>query len=266
MKPLPPRKRFGQHFLHDPAVLARLVELIAPAADEHFVEIGPGRGALTRPLLARVAQLDAIEVDRDLVAQLRSEIDDPRLRVHEADALRFDFATLGSGLRLAGNLPYNISTPLLFHLLGYGGLFRDLHLMLQKEVVERMVAAPGSRTYGRLTVALDARCRVERLLNIRAGAFTPPPQVDSAFVRLVPDPSRQARIASAASLDRVVSQAFSMRRKQLGNALRGLLTAAELGDLGVDPTCRAETLATDDFVRMANYCARRDADGNDRLE
>jgi len=258
-----PRKRFGQHFLHDPTTLARLVASMSPAATDHFVEIGPGRGALTRPLLEKVARLDVIEVDRDLAARLQP---DPRLQVHIGDALRFDFATLGGELRLAGNLPYNISTPLLFHLLGFGPLFRDLHVMLQKEVVDRMVAPPGGRTYGRLTVALAARCRVERLLVIRAGAFTPPPKVVSAFVRLVPEPGRYGAIDSPKAFNRVVTQAFSMRRKRLANALKGLVSEAELGELGVDPDCRAQTLDAAAYISIANHYAARHADDNNALE
>jgi 16S rRNA (adenine1518-N6/adenine1519-N6)-dimethyltransferase len=250
-----PRKRFGQNFLHDPRVLERILAAIGAAPGDHVVEIGPGRGALTGPLLQRVRRLDVIEVDRDLAASLAEALPDPRLHIHEGDALRFDFASLGSDLRLVGNLPYNISTPLLFHLLDYSDHFRDLHVMLQKEVVDRMAAAPGSRDYGRLTVSLGARCRVERLFVIRPGAFTPPPRVDSAFARLLPDPARRARLVSEAVFDRVVSQAFSMRRKRLANSLRGLVDADELSRLGVDPGCRPETLGVEAFVRIANHCA-----------
>jgi len=253
----PPRKRFGQHFLHDPGVLDRIIRTIAPAAGDHLVEIGPGRGALTRPLLNQVARLDVVELDRDLAAGLRAELPDPRLHVHQGDALRFDFSALGSDLRLVGNLPYNISTPLLFHLLGYSECFRDLHVMLQKEVVDRMAAAPGGGDYGRLTVALAARCNVERLFVIRPGAFTPPPQVDSAFARLVPNPARRRLIESEPVFDQVVRQAFSQRRKQLRNSLRGLIDPASLQELGIDPASRPETLDVDAFTRIANRCARQ---------
>jgi 16S rRNA (adenine1518-N6/adenine1519-N6)-dimethyltransferase len=251
----PPRKRFGQHFLHDPRVLDRILAAIEPGPDDHVVEIGPGRGALTRPLVDRVRRLDVIELDRDLARQLPAEIASDRLHVHEADALRFDYSALGDELRLVGNLPYNISTPLLFHLLGYSDRFRDLHVMLQKEVVERMAAAPGGREYGRLTVALGARCRVEKLFIIKPGAFTPPPRVDSAFARLVPDPERQARITCERSFDRVVQQAFSMRRKRLSNSLRGLVDASDLESLGIDPGSRPQTLDVRDYVRIANFYA-----------
>ncbi len=255
----PPRKRFGQHFLHDPGVLDRIVRSIAPAAHDHIVEIGPGRGALTRPLLSRVARLDVVELDRDLAASLAAELQDPRLHVHQGDALRFDFSALGSDLRLVGNLPYNISTPLLFHLLGYSECFTDLHVMLQKEVVDRMVAAPGGRDYGRLTVSLAARCRVEKLFVIRPGAFTPPPRVDSAFARLVPEPGRRALIESETVFDRVVTQAFSQRRKRLSNSLKGLVDAASLEALGIDPGRRPETLDVGAFTKIANLCARENS-------
>lgn len=255
----PPRKRFGQHFLHDPGVLERIVDAIAPGPRDHVVEIGPGRGALTRPLLDRVARLDVIELDRDLAAHLRTDIDDSRLHVHQDDALRFDFTTLGKNLRLVGNLPYNISTPLLFHLLGFSEAFRDLHVMLQKEVVDRMAAGPGGRDYGRLTVSLAARCRVEKLFLIRPGAFTPPPRVNSAFARLVPDPERRAQIDSEAIFDRIVATAFSMRRKRLSNSLKGEISAAEMEALGADPASRPETLDVDAFIRIANYCASRNS-------
>ncbi|UCG71780.1 MAG: 16S rRNA (adenine(1518)-N(6)/adenine(1519)-N(6))-dimethyltransferase RsmA [Chromatiales bacterium] len=255
----PPRKRFGQHFLHDPSVLDRIVQAIDPAADDHVVEIGPGRGALTRPLLGRVARLDVVELDRDLAARLEVELQDSRLHVHQGDALRFDFRVLGTDLRLVGNLPYNISTPLLFHLLEQSDCFRDLHVMLQKEVVDRMAAAPGGRDYGRLTVALAARCRVERLFVIRPGAFSPPPRVDSAFARLVPDPEKRAQIDSEPVFDQVVTRAFSQRRKQLANSLRGLVDAAGLQTLGIDPTSRPETLDVAAFTKIANYCARKNS-------
>lgn len=255
----PPRKRFGQHFLHDPGVLDRIVQAIAPAAGDHIVEIGPGRGALTRPLLGQVARLDVIELDRDLAAALEAELHDSRLHVHQGDALRFDFSALGTDLRLVGNLPYNISTPLLFHLLAQSECFRDLHVMLQKEVVDRMAASPGGRDYGRLTVALAARCRVDRLFVIRPGAFTPPPRVDSAFARLVPDPERRARIDSEPVFDQVVTRAFSQRRKQLGNSLRGLVDAVSLQALGIDPASRPETLDVAAFTKIANYCARQNS-------
>ncbi len=253
-----PRKSLGQHFLHDPRIIARILAAVAPQPGEHFVEIGPGRGALTLPLLAAGVALDVVELDRDLAAALVRDHAGTRLVVHHADALRFDFhriATAPGTLRLAANLPYNISTPLLFHLLDHAGLFRDLHVMLQREVVERMTAAPGSPAYGRLTVALAARCHVERLFVVRPGAFTPPPQVDSAVARLVPDAALGARIADQAVFDRVVTRAFSMRRKQLANALAGVLGAADIVACGLDPTVRPGEVSPAGFIELARRAA-----------
>jgi 16S rRNA (adenine1518-N6/adenine1519-N6)-dimethyltransferase len=249
-----PRKSLGQHFLHDRNVIRRIIEAIDPRPDEHFVEIGPGRGALTIPMLEAVRRLDVIELDRVLAGDLERGFGAAGLVVHQADALAFDFRQLDAApgsLRLAGNLPYNISTPLLFHLLGHQQLFRDMHVMLQKEVVQRMTAAPGSRAYGRLSVALAVRCRVEQLFVIRPGAFTPPPRVDSAVARLVPDAALAARIGDERAFDRVVTRAFSMRRKRLANALKGLLTEADITACGVDPDLRPERVTPEDFLALA---------------
>jgi len=238
-----PRKRFGQHFLHDPGVVRRIIEAIAPAADDFIVEIGPGEGVLTRPLAERATRLEVIEIDRDLAAALAAE----RFKVHVADALEFDFGALPPGVRIVGNLPYNISTPLLFHLARFAGRLRDLHFMLQREVVERMVAPPSTPAYGRLSVMLQARFRMQKLFRVAAGAFRPPPRVESALVRLVP---------LAAPLDLgaerfadVVRQAFSARRKTLRNALG--LAAADFVALGLDPRLRPENLSPEDYVRVA---------------
>lgn len=238
-----PRKRFGQHFLHDPAVVRRIVEAIAPAAGDFIVEIGPGEGVLTRPLAERAARLEAIEIDRDLACVLAAE----RIKVHVADALEFDFGQLPQGVRVVGNLPYNISTPLLFHLARFADRLRDLHFMLQREVVERMVAQPSTPAYGRLSVMLQARFGMQKLFRVAAGAFRPPPKVESAVVRLVP---------LAAPLDReaprfaeLVRRAFSARRKTLRNALG--LAAQELEALGIDPRLRPENLSAADYVRIA---------------
>lgn len=258
MKNHRPRKYFGQHFLHDRNIIDKILASIAPRADEHFVEIGPGHGALTRPLLERVGRLDVIEIDRDLAAELTTEFTDPKFSIHVGDALKFDFAKLGAGdgvLRLVGNLPYNISTPLLFHILDHHRRFRDIHVMLQKEVVERMTAPPGNRTYGRLTVSLAARCRVESLFVVRPGSFTPAPRVDSAVARLIPDPERRAEIIDEAVFDRVVAQAFNQRRKRLANALRSIITESQIEALGIDPGARAETLDIDAFIRLGNRSA-----------
>jgi len=248
-----PRKRFGQHFLHDPGTVERIVAAIAPTDRDHFVEIGPGEGVLTAPLLATGARVEAVEIDRELAAALPGRLDSPGLQVHAADALRVDFARFGAGpLRLVGNLPYNVSTPLLFHVLGDAPRFADIHVMLQKEVVDRIVAEPGSRQYGRLTVALAARCRRQALFTIRAGAFRPPPRVVSAFVRLVPERRLWSRVASWPAFDQVLGRAFSMRRKQLGRSLAGLFSVAELRALGIDPADRPERLPPEVFVSLAN--------------
>lgn len=253
-----PRKSLGQHFLHDRGVIGRILAAVDPRPGEHFVEIGPGRGALTRPLLEIPVQLNVVEIDRELAAGLAAELGPAGLRVHHADALKFDFRQLASAprtLRLAANLPYNISTPLLFHLLDQQDAFRDLHVMLQREVVERMVAAPGTAAYGRLSVALAARCRVEKLFIVRPGAFTPPPQVDSAVARLVPDTRLAAQVHDQATFDRLLLQAFSMRRKRLGNALRGLLDEAGIRSCGVDPGLRPGDVEPAAWVRLANHHA-----------
>src|SRR3990167_7500188 len=202
-----PRKRFGQHFLHDRGVISRIVAALAPQAGDHVVEIGPGTGALTRELLARMTHLDAVELDRDLLARLEAEFPRDRLILHNADALKFDFCKIASGggkLRVIGNLPYNISTPLLFHLLDQAGCIEDMLFMLQKEVVDRMCAAPGGKDYGRLSVMIQYRCRVEKLFDVAPGAFTPPPKVDSAVVRLLPLATPPVAINDDAQFARVV--------------------------------------------------------------
>ncbi len=250
-----PRKHFGQHFLHDRNILNKIIAAIRPEADQHFVEIGPGRGAMTGPLLEGCATLHAVEIDRDLAAALPEHITSPKLTVHAVDALRFDFATLrpdAGRLRLAGNLPYNVSTPLLFHILGYDELFDDIHVMLQKEVAQRIVAGPGGRIYGRLSVAIAARCDVETLFHIRPGSFTPPPRVDSSFIRLRPSAAKRARIEDPRAFDLVVTSAFGQRRKKLGNALGNVLDAAQIESVGVDPGLRAEQLTVEQFIALGN--------------
>jgi 16S rRNA (adenine1518-N6/adenine1519-N6)-dimethyltransferase len=250
-----PRKRFGQHFLHDPAVIERIAAAIAPGSGEALVEIGPGRGALTRELLeSDCSSLDAIEIDRDLAAVLHGEWSgDPRFTLHNADALRVDFAELarqrGRSLRIVGNLPYNISTPLLFHLLESVRHIRDLHVMLQREVIARMAARPGDSAYGRLTVMLSPWLDIERLFDVGPGAFHPPPQVWSAVARLT------VRAAPAfvvnPAFPAVVAAAFAHRRKTLRNALRGLATAEHIELCGVDPSTRPETVSPDQFNAIA---------------
>ena len=249
-----PRKRFGQHFLHNPAIIGRILAALNAQPGEAWVEIGPGLGALTAPLLDRVGTLHAVEIDRDLIAPLRERCATRgTLHVHEADALAFDFCALAAGarLRVVGNLPYNISTPLLFHLLDGVACIRDMHFTLQREVVERMSAAPGSKRYGRLTVMLAARCRVEPLFRIAAGAFSPPPRVESAYVRLTPWAEPPFQIADPARYAHVVTSAFSKRRKTVRNALAGIVSEALIVANGIDPGVRPETLTPAQFAALA---------------
>ena len=248
------KKWLGQHFLHDPAVLRRLIGAIAPERTDRMVEIGPGPGALTRLLLERLERLDVVEIDRDLAADLPSRVEHPeRLVVHAADALAFDFGSLAAGphsLRVVGNLPYNVSTPLLFHLLDFRSTIKDLHVMLQREVVERMTARPGGKEYGRLTVMLAAAAQCEACFDVGPGAFAPPPKVWSTVVRITPREPTFA-IADRARFAALVAHLFSMRRKTLGRALKGRITAEQITALDIDPTARPETLAPADFAKLA---------------
>ena len=247
------RKRFGQNFLVDRGVIAAIVATIAPQRSDTLVEIGPGLGALTEPLLARLDHLHVVEIDRDLIARLHRQHAPERLTVHAGDALAFDFATIGSDLRLVGNLPYNISTPLLFHLAEYGGIVRDMHFMLQKEVVERMVAEPGDSEFSRISVMLQYRFHLEWLLDVPPDSFDPPPRVQSAVVRLIPKDVAELNARSQEKLSQVVRIAFSQRRKMLRNTLKGTLSDAGFAELGIDPTRRPEDIAVEDYVRIANY-------------
>ena len=250
-----PRKRFGQHFLHDPACIARIVEVIKPARDDLMVEIGPGRGALTAPLLAQLDRLHAVELDRDLAKSLRQRFPEDKLTLHRADALKFDFAALGTPprlLRVVGNLPYNISTPLLFKLLEQRHRIADMHFMLQREVVERMAAAPGSKRYGRLTVMLSFYATIEPLFDIGPGAFNPPPRVWSSVVRLIPRPMPLAALADPALFARLVASVFSQRRKTLANGLKHWLTREQISSLDIDPGVRGETLSPETFAALTN--------------
>ncbi len=245
-----PRKRFGQHFLHDGTVIERIVAAIDPRPGQTLVEIGPGPGALTGPLATAGVRLHALEIDRELAAGLRRRYADNRdVTIETVDALDVDFARFGAPLRCVGNLPYNISTPLLFHLGGFDGI-ADMHFMLQKEVVERMAAAPGSRTYGRLSVMLQSRWQVVSLFDVGPGAFRPPPKVSSSVVRLAPL-AEPPVIADPARFDTIVRAAFSQRRKTLKNALKDVLSAADIRRAGIDPGCRAETLDIRQFVELS---------------
>ena len=251
-----PRKRFGQHFLHDDSVVARIVRAIGAKPGDHVVEIGPGLGALTGALLQSCESLDVIELDRDLAAKLTAEYEgDRRLRVHTGDALGFDFRQLvssGGRLRVVGNLPYNVSTPLLFHLLDQAPIIADMHFMLQREVVDRLIAKPGGGDYGRLTVMVRLKCESEKLFDVGAGAFRPAPRVTSAFVRLRVRREPGVQPADLPTFKRLVSHLFSRRRKTLRNSLRGQLSEADLEKLGIDPNARPETLNVAGFAVLAN--------------
>jgi 16S rRNA (adenine1518-N6/adenine1519-N6)-dimethyltransferase len=255
------RKRFGQHFLHDPAVIERIVRAIAPRPGDHLLEIGPGRGALTRRVLAgELASLDAVEIDRDLAARLGVEFaDDRRFHVHQTDALEIDLQGLaarrGGKLRLIGNLPYNVSTPLLFHFLERVGSIEDMLFMLQREVVARIAARPGSAEYGRLTVMLAPWLRAERLFDVGPGAFQPPPRVWSSVVHL--SVLAEPLFAPSRAYGAIVATAFAHRRKTLRNALRGRLDPAEIEACGVDPGARPETLSPYFFNELARAAENR---------
>ena len=249
------RKRFGQNFLADPHYTARIVDAVDPKPGENLVEIGPGLAAITGGLIERAGHITAIEIDRDLAARLRENFTPQQLTLHVADALEFDFATLPTHLRIVGNLPYNISSPLLFRLAQFDDRLRDLHVMLQREVVARMTAAPGTADYGRLTVMLQVKFAIHRLFVVPPGAFRPAPKVDSAIARLVPLGAAKPIIADPALFARVVAAAFGQRRKTVRNALSVLCDEAALRRMGIDPGLRGETLPVSEFVRMANALA-----------
>ncbi|MCX7156792.1 MAG: 16S rRNA (adenine(1518)-N(6)/adenine(1519)-N(6))-dimethyltransferase RsmA [Rhodocyclales bacterium] len=263
------RKRFGQNFLVSPGIIHKIVDAIGPRAGDTVVEIGPGLGAITEPLLERIDHLHVVEIDRDLIARLRERFPPERLTIHEGDALKFDFGALkGQGpLKIVGNLPYNISSPLLFHLVPFAPLVYDMHFMLQKEVVDRMVAAPGSKDFGRLSVMLQYHYHMERMFVVPPGAFNPAPKVDSAIVRMIPvDFSKVMRSGipgdgagdmarDPALFARVVTAAFSQRRKMLRNTLREFISETDLTALGITPTARAEDIPVAAYVRLANSLA-----------
>lgn len=247
------RKRFGQHFLTDPGVIHAIVNEISPAKDDVVVEIGPGRGAITEPLARLAGHFHAVELDRDLAATLRERFAaDAGVTIHEADALKFDFGTLGRELRIVGNLPYNISTPLLFHLLVARDHIRDMHFMLQKEVVDRMAAGPGSKAYGRLSIMLGYRFAVDALFEVDRDAFDPPPDVTSAIVRLTPLPPGCYDVVDDTRMSAIVATAFSQRRKTIRNALQTVANHKQLEAAGIDPGLRAEAIPIERYVALTN--------------
>lgn len=255
------KKRFGQNFLVDKTVINHIVDSIQPQADDLMIEIGPGLGAMTRPLLARLDQLNVIELDRDIIpklemnCQLDSAENKNKLIVNEIDVLKFDFATFQSHhaerkLRIVGNLPYNISTPVLFHLLKYRHQVQDMHFMLQKEVVDRIVATPGIKNYGRLSVMLQTFCDTQALFEVPPYAFQPAPKVDSAILRLQPKTRYEDSIHDFSQYEKLVRQAFSQRRKTLKNTLKGMCSSEQIELAGLRPGQRAEELSIDDFVNL----------------
>lgn len=249
------RKRFGQNFLHDEAVIADIIAAISPQKDQHIVEIGPGRGALTASLLEDVGRLDVIELDRDLVPILEKQFRlATNLHIHQADALEFDFSLLpqqAGKLRVIGNLPYNITTPLLFHLLEQAVLIEDMCFMLQKEVVERICAAPGNKSYGRLSVMIQYQCKVEQLFIVPPTAFDPPPKVESAIIYLQPRAQFVGGGVCIKTLGNLVTQAFSQRRKTIANTLKNSVSPSQLVAQGIDPKQRPETLSVEQYVALA---------------
>jgi len=256
-----PRKRFGQNFLRDTSVLQHIIDVINPHNDDHIVEIGPGKGALTRAILNETTRLDVVELDRDLARYLQAKFKgSDKLCIHSADALKFDFCQLvtpNQKLRIVGNLPYNISTPLMFHLLEQTACIQDMHFMLQKEVADRLAALPGTAAYGRLSLIMQYRCSIERLFIVPPAAFKPVPIVDSAFIRLIPHLQPPVNVVNENIFKQVITQAFTQRRKTLRNTLKGTLSIDEIKAAGIDPGLRAEALTLEQFAHLSNFvCAR----------
>ncbi|RDI46505.1 16S rRNA (adenine(1518)-N(6)/adenine(1519)-N(6))-dimethyltransferase RsmA [Aquicella lusitana] len=251
-----PRKRFGQHFLHDQAIIQRIIAALAPQPDEHLIEIGPGQGALTLPVIKQIHHLEAVEIDRDLILELRSRVRrHGELVIYSSDVLAFDFASVKQDdrpLRVFGNLPYNISTPLIFHLLDYASIISDMLFMLQKEVAERMAAKPNSEAYGRLSVMVQYHCQVALLFNVPASAFYPPPQVESSIVRLTPYRDYPYPAKNYALFESIVKQAFGQRRKTLRNSLKELINDDVWAHIGIHSDLRPENLSVQDFVEISN--------------
>ena len=247
------KKRFGQNFLVDQNIIADIVRAIRPEADDNMVEIGPGLGALTRPLLQHLNKLHVVEIDRDIIARLKTDYAQDKIVIHEGDALKFDYATLGTPLRIVGNLPYNISSPLLFHFADYADRITDMHFMLQNEVVERMVAEPSTAAFGRLSVMLQYRFYMEKLIDVPPESFRPAPKVDSAIVRMIPIPADKIEVKDEALYAQVAAAAFGQRRKTLRNTLKSYLAESEFAQLGIDAQLRAENLGVAEFTLISNY-------------
>jgi len=251
------KKRFGQNFLTDQSIITSLVDAISPQPDDLMVEIGPGLGALTKPLLQKLKLLHVVEVDRDIITWMQQAYPKHNISIHQSDALKFDFRALGTHLRVVGNLPYNISTPILFHLLDNVAAITDMHFMLQKEVVERMVASPSTPAYGRLSVMLQYHLHMEYLFTVPPEAFDPAPKVESAFVRCVPHASLPRSAHDTALFAKVVLAAFGQRRKTLRNTLKDWLNDEDFSKLNIDSQLRAENLNVADFVKIANFISEK---------
>lgn len=260
------KKRFGQNFLHNDAIISQIVDAINPEPNENLIEIGPGLGALTEPVIERAGDISVVELDRDLAHRLRHHpFLAKHLTIYEQDALKFDFSSLATPerpLRIFGNLPYNISTPLIFHLLSFKDKVKDMHFMLQKEVVERMAAGHNSKTFGRLSIMTQYQCQVMPVMEIGPEAFQPPPKVDSAIVRLIPHKEIINPVNDIKVLNQVCLTAFNQRRKTIRNSFKKLIPAEQLIELGIDPTLRPENLALVQFVTIANYLCEQ----NDNVE
>jgi 16S rRNA (adenine1518-N6/adenine1519-N6)-dimethyltransferase len=259
------KKRFGQNFLVDTQIIANIIAAIRPEPDDNMVEIGPGLGALTRPLLKKLHHLHVVEIDRDIIARLESDYpqdnQNAKLTIHAGDALEFDCAKLTAPLRIVGNLPYNISSPLLFHFAEYADHIRDMHFMLQNEVVERMVAEPSTPEYGRLSVMLQYRFQMEKLLDVPPESFRPAPKVNSAIVRMIPLPASEILVDNEKLFAAIVSAAFGQRRKTLRNTLRSYLNEDDFEKLGINAQLRAENLSVVEFAKVANYLSQRQPGG-----
>ena len=259
------KKRFGQNFLHDDSVISRIVDAINPEPNENLIEIGPGLGALTEPVIDRAGKLSVIELDRDLAYRLRHHpFLAPHLTIYETDALKFDFSQLSTSeqpLRIFGNLPYNISTPLIFHLLTFNNIIKDMYFMLQKEVVDRMVALPNCKAYGRLSIMTQYQCQVIPVMEIGPAAFKPAPKVTSAIVRLIPHKKVKHAVLDITMLNKVCLAAFNQRRKTIRNSFKKLLSSEQIISLSIDPTIRPENLTVDQYIDIANFLTNQAAIG-----